>query len=556
MVSMVFRVAALAAQHSSVEGSFLEQRPTKVATVPILRISASLATATGVSCPAARRAKARISQRISRPWRQREYLEHFLLDPLFAVLDAVEHDSARIGQAFEAALEPWGDRLGVPERRWIMNAAFLYPDFRGMGLQAVRGWWVVKANGQSETRELYTWGRGYVDAADTRRRVLVLPTFSSPETRSPDQVKIAVAAYTTGWGRIAEKPRPWGKPFASADTSIEPDEVTVLGVGLENGAIKELWRGSPAAAKGRYESFGRPAITAALGPASAIPGHDCSGCKRLDSCTTIPTLPEILGVHGPDRPLREVSATSLRYYQTCPRQHRLSRINVRGTDEETAATRTGRLVDAKLNALHTMARDCGCALGELRGPLGNPEADIGLEPIERERADRLLAGHRHTCPWNSACVITDVQAQATVVAFDPNASAVIYAKPDLLYREDGALVWRETATSTAPPSSRRSLFDTWKRIQLALALLLCEAGVFGVDNPVARVEVEYLTDRGPDIRYLECGSESNIDAARKVLASVVPLWFNDDRFAPSPGPACIPCPYRRWCPESVQGGGR
>lgn len=514
-----------------------------------------MATATGVPCPVARRAKARISQRISRPWRQREYLEHFLFDPLFAVLDAVEHDGTRIGQAL-AALESWGDRLGVPERRWVTHAAFAYPDFRGMGLRAVRGWWVVQANGRSETRELYTWGRGYVDADDERRRVLVLPTFASPENRSPDPVKIAIAAYTTATGRIAERPSPWGQSFASDETGIEANEVTVLAVGLENGTTRELWRGSPAAAKDRYESLGRPAIAAVMGPAPAIPGHDCSECKRLDGCATIPVLPGVLGVHGPDRPLREVSATSLRYYQACPRQHRLSTINLRGMGDETAATRTGRMVDARLNALHAMPRDEGCTLAELRTPLLELGTGIGMEQIERERAHRLLAGHRHTCPWASGCTITEVQTQATVVAFDPDASAVIYAKPDLLYCEDGALVWRETATSKAPPRSGRSLFDTWKRVQLALALLLCEDGVFGADTPVARVELEYLTDRGPDIRYLECGNESNIQVAREVLASVVPLWFNDDHFAPSPGPACIRCPYQRWCPESVQGGGR
>ncbi len=425
-----------------------------------------------------------------------------------------------------------------------------------MGFRAVRGWWVVQAKGSSETRELYSWGRGYVSDVNERHRVLVMPTFTSPDQRSPDQVKVAIAAYTTAMGSLGERPDPWTGPFSLDDTSVEADEVTVLAVGLNDGATRELWNGSPASAKARYESLGRPAIAAVMGPAEAIPGHDCDECKRLDACETIPVLKGMLGVCDPRRPLREVSATSLRYYQDCPRKDRLARINLHGTSDETAATLTGRTVDARLNALHDMPRDRGCSLDELRAPVSALVGSDRIGSAELERARRLLAGHRYTCPWDSGCAVTGAQAQATIVAFDPDASAIIKAKPDLLYREDGALVWRETATSGAPPRSGWNLFDSWKRIQLAIALLLCEGGAFGADTPVARVEVEYLTDRGPDIRYLECGNDSNIAAAREVLASVVPLWFNDDHFAPSPGPACSRCPYQRWCPESIQGGGR
>jgi hypothetical protein len=514
-----------------------------------------MATAHGVPCSVARRTKARISQPVRRIRRQRPGLEDFLFEPLFTVLDAHEHDGIRLGKALEL-LDRWGERLGVPERRWITHAAFAYPDLRAMGLRAVRGWWVVQANGTSETRELYTWGRGYVSEVDEHRRVLVLPTFVSPEQRETDQVKIAIAAYTTALGRLAERPSRWTEPFTFGDSDVEADDVAVLAVGLENGATRELWRGSPSDAKSRYESLGRPAIAAVMGSAPAIPGHDCSECKRLDVCETIPVLPGLLDVRNPRRPLRDVSAMSLRYYQDCARKERLSRINLRGVGDETAATRTGRVVDARLNTLHDMPRDRGCGLDELRAPLPAVFGTDGISVGEQKRALQLLAGHRHTCPWGSGCAISDAQTQATVVAFDPEASAIIFAKPDLLYREDGALVWRETATSSGPPRSGRELFDTWKGIQLAIALLLCEGGVFGVDTPVARVEVEYLTDRGPDIRYLECGNDSYIDAAREVLAGVVPLWFNDDHFAPSPGPACSRCPFQRWCPESIQGGGR
>lgn len=113
-------------QHPPLEGPFLKQHPGKQATLPILRVSASMASANGIPCPESRRTKAHVNQPWHRPWRQRPAMEGFLFDPLFTVLDAHEHDGVRLGQALNV-LNRWGTRLDVSERRWVTHATFPAP---------------------------------------------------------------------------------------------------------------------------------------------------------------------------------------------------------------------------------------------------------------------------------------------------------------------------------------------------------------------------------------------------------------------------------------------
>ncbi|WP_460887956.1 PD-(D/E)XK nuclease family protein [Promicromonospora xylanilytica] len=485
-----------------------------------------------------------MNEKIERPWRRWERQSDFLIKAVFGVLDQIEGKG-----------RPWSDDLpalaaqhgtfGPAEIAWIINAVTLFPDFAAEGLRPVSGYWVKSGASSSDFRELYSWGRGYTDDSGSLR-VLVLPVLSTPSARLPAPSKVAIAAFTTAFGALSSWPSPWSERFQPAENpGTSPTVVSIRQVGLLDGSVSELFGGTPDEAKDLYEDVGRAVAVQAAAGGPASPGRDCASCKLLDNCDGVPRSTGVLGISAPEAPLRKVSATTLRYHEACPRQARLSSINLSSDAQEPAAIEVGRVVDDVLNRAHNTSASAACTTDQLATLLdATPTA-----PAIADRALKLLSHHAEICARLGTCAITDVQVQATVVAFDPAASSVVVARPDLLYREDGDLVWRETTTSLSSPSAKKHLFNTSKRLQLALAVLLCHAGALG--EPVVRLEVEYLTDRGPDLRPLDVTDPRLVAQARAVVEPVAQSWRQDETFAPAPGPACGSCAYTRWCPDAA-----
>lgn len=512
--------------------------------LPVVRVGASIGTGEEV-CAQRLQAKARVTDRINRPRRAKERLDDFLLKPVFAALDEVELRGMQRSSAVDAATV--GTRLDTPELAWIRNAVERFPDFASEGLLPIDGHWVVAGQAGDEVRELYTWGRGYT-THDRRRRVMVLPSFGPVNGRRAEAEKVAIAAFTTAYGVRSGWPDGWWTPFRrSSEKPVVPDRVTVCQVGLLDGSLLELFDGSPEEARTAYDAIGRPAAERARLGGPAVPGRDCSDCALLDKCGSTWRATGLLGVNSPRAPLRRVSATSLRYHVACPRQARLQSIHLSHDIRESPSVTVGRAVDEALNRAHKAGLSEGCSAIALAHELGSVTT---LTPDEKSRATALLRQHVDLCPWNSGCKPVGARPQASAVAFDPLASAVVLATPDLVYRDDGELVWRETTTSHSPPSSRRHMFDTRKGVQLALAALLCDAGALG--EPVARIEVEYLTDRGADMRYLDPSDPAVIGRARSVIEPLASAWRCDDDFAPTPGAACGSCSFTQWCSVAIE----
>lgn len=468
-----------------------------------------------------------------------------LLGLFFDVLDAIEGD----GRSASDALDVLPDGVGTPERNWIANAVAVYPDMLAEGLRPVRDHWVIQTETAADVRELYTWGRRY-KSVDGRTRVLVLASMSTATRRPASDVKTAIAACTAAWGTPAPWPKPsgWSERFAVRGSHVDvPAWVSVRQIGLLDGSVVDLFEGTPAEARVLYERDGKSAVQRAVAGGPPVPGNTCAGCKLIDGCTVVPRTPGILGVVDPDAPVRSVSATTLRYHDACPQQVRLRGLNLSVASAEPQPIRVGRAVDAALNTVHGQLGEGPCMREQLDAVLVDHVA--GLDEDDVQMVSRRLRRHVDTCSRHGGCEITDERPQARVTAFDPDASAVIYADPDLLYREDGELVWRETTAGWAPPSSRRHLFETRKGIQLALAVLLCHAGALG--EPVGRVEMEYLTDRGADLRFLDVTDPETVAAARAVIEPVAARWRADNTFPATPGRACGSCSFTRWCPDAA-----
>lgn len=514
----------------------------QLSTLPLVRVSASLAADSW--CPHGQSVKTRVSDRYPpRPRRRRTEGSDFLFDPLFDALDAFEVDGVTREDAIEQmqAIES----IGVAEGAWLTHAISRYPDFRQDGLLAVPGLWVIHGVAPDSRRELYAWGRSYA-SEDGSRRVHVFPTSTG---RTPEPAKVAVAAFTTAFGRLATRPSRWWLPFApvsAADTF--PTEVVVRSVSLYDGSFVDLFVGSREEAKDFYDTAGRPNAARAVAGGARVPGSNCCGCKLLDLCNAVPRTPGLLRLSDPAAPLRSVSATTLRYHAQCPRQMRLREQNLPSGRTESDPIRIGRIVDSALDELHRDTSTPPCTSARVDEALATRK---DLAASDRARAAHLLGLHVDVCPW-IAGVATTPRPQAEVVAFDADASALIVAKPDLLYIEDGELVWRETTTSRHALWGATSLFESRKKLQLALALLLCAAGAVAMDRRVARIEVEYLTDNGADLRILDPHDQETQEEARQVIDAVAPAWFADGSFPARPGVACASCAYSEWCPDAVE----
>lgn len=525
-------------------GAALPIRPRTVsAPLPIVRVGAGVGS-DDASCARHEQLKARVTDRIDRPRRAREGRADFLLRPVLAALDEIEVQGRSKPDVLHR-LTKFRDQFDEPEIRWIRNAVANYPDLPADGLVPEPGVWVRRGTADGELRELYSWGRGYV-TPDRKQRVFVFLAFAGASGRPVAPAKIAIAAFTTAFGTACAWPREWSAPFQPTNTpDVAPDRVRVCQVGLLDGSMKTLFEGTPERARAAYERSGRAAAESVITESVATPGRPCGGCKAVDTCSAIHQAPGLLGITMPSTPLRKVSATTLRYHEACPRQARLWSLHLSSDVQEGDRIQVGRVVDGLLDDAHR-----GDDLPRCTGALTDEYLPKTLDADGRVRATKLVTYHAAVCPWNSGSDVTDARVQHEVVAFDPAASAVVSARPDLLYREDGDLVWRETTTSKAPPAADKHLLGTHKRIQIALAVLLCHAGALG--ESVARIELEYLTDVGPDLRYLDPSDPHTVTAARAVVEPVARRWRQDQSFQPLPGSACRTCSYVQWCPDAVR----
>ncbi|WP_444960250.1 hypothetical protein [Nocardiopsis sp. M1B1] len=100
----------------------------------------------------------------------------------------------------------------------------------------------------------------------------------------------------------------------------------------------------------------------------------------------------------------------------------------------------------------------------------------------------------------------------------------------------GALFGDEEALLAAEP-----------RLALAVGLFACGALPAGPDSAV---ELEVLGPRGASVRSLDPGSARVRATARRVVRELAGPWHGDTSHLPTPGEACLDCPYRRWCPAT------
>lgn len=507
----------------------------------------------GDACPAYLSAKARPGQR--RPWARKPALDEVPLGAFMAAVDDVQFGGVPLAVAV-GKLGGKGRPLHPGARRWVRHAATGYlaslPAMAGEATVPVRHFWVAQRGDAKTTWEMYAWGRRYVSPDGSTREIHLLRLCSVREAER-DLPKVAIAAYSAAFGVPAAWPDSWDEPFRLLPSgAVRVGHIRVVEVGLTDGSHAVLFEGTPEEAEAWYAEHARDRLRAVGRGGPQIPGSDCVDCKLFTACDALRRIPGLLGVTAPRAPLRTWSVTNGRDYADCPAKEHLRRLHLPSENEYGPEAVRGLAVHDWLAESHAGPLRAPCTIWDVPNPpddwgagrwhVTGPQARIGT---------LMLANHADLCPFRHGRAITEVRVEPTVAVHDTSANVVVIAKPDLLYLDDGAWVWRELKTRLRLPQRGPGLYREFP--QLALAVVLMAENALGGKPSGQRVELELLSARASDIWLIDPGDPAEVAAAREAVHELAAAWRADERSAARPGPHCADCAVRRWCPDAETG---
>jgi hypothetical protein len=335
------------------------------------------------------------------------------------------------------------------------------------------------------------------------------------------------------------------------------ERVRVVQIGLVDGSRVVLFDGTPAQAEAYFAEHGRRRIAKIAAGGIPVPGMSCASCKQLTVCEQLQRLPGLLGLDAGRATLRTVSISDLRYYRTCPAQSHLTSLNLPRSYRDSPEAELGRAVHGWLEAVHRGGVRTACGIADM--PRHDDDLAGGQWGLTGEAAQlgvRMLAHHPEVCAFQDPDPITEVQVEPRLVFHDTAANAIVIARPDMLYLQDGSWVWREVKTTQKPRWFHDDLLDEFP--QLALAVVLLADGALGGDPARSRVELEVLRPDSSDIPMIDPTDPEQVTKARTVLQQLAQPWRDDEVFGARPGRACRWCRVSQWCPsfpgEDYHGG--
>jgi len=534
----------------------------------LVRASSRTARADERACPASASAKARPGvwprgQASARPPVRPE----FALGPFMTALDLIEHAKVPPQAALErAAAEPGRLPAHPGLMEWTQDAVRCYlaaaPAMARIAGEAVlepaAHEWVYRWSGalpagDHAVYEITAWGRRY-RSPDGSIRELRLPRPGSAGARERDPAEVAVAAYVAAFGVPAERPRRWSDPFRARTCPDQVARVRIVEYGCADGSVRLLFDGTPAGAKAAFRDLGSPRLREAASGTAERPGEGCADCKLLTACTTLPRVPGLLGILAAGQPLRTWSVTNGRDYAICPARDHLRRLHLPRAGEYDQPARRGKAVHARIEELHRRHPARPCTEDDLRADPEQWQEEWQLDAEQARLGARQLAWHLPVCPLAPGASTGQVRPEPSLAVHDPLADVIVLAKPDLLYQDRGAWVWRETKTGGRTQARDTDVLSKYP--QAALAAVVLAAGVLGGEQDGSRVELEILRPDGPDIHLLDPHDPAVADHAREVVRDLAGAWHGDLLLDPRPGPWCTGCEVSRWCTARLQASER
>jgi CRISPR/Cas system-associated exonuclease Cas4 (RecB family) len=475
-----------------------------------------------------------------------------------AALDDVEFHGLRLADAlarFGQASAP----LHGGAVRWAWHAVNSYlASALGIHSPAARPtphFWVKQWADGEATKEVYAWGRRY-ESLDGTVRELRLMRFGVADDDNRRPAKVAVSAYAVAYGEPAQWPQPWAEPFrVTGNSAARVKRVRVVEIGLEDGSHAVLFDGTPAQARELYAKHAREQVRELVEGGSPRPGASCADCKLVTACDALQRVPGLLGIAGPHAPLRTWSVTNGRQYTICPAQDHLLRLNLPRENEYGPAAVRGQAIHEWLTENHTGPLHAACTVWDVPNPPDDWHSGKWHVTGAQARVGALmLANHADLCPFHHGDQITEVRLEHTFAVHDTAANVVVIAKPDMLYLDDGAWVWRELKTRLRLPQRGPDPYHDYP--QLALAVVLMAENALGGKPAGQRVELELLSSRASDIWLIDPSDPAEVNQARAVLHELAAAWHADETYPARPGPHCADCPVRRWCPDADTGATR
>ncbi|MEU5146744.1 PD-(D/E)XK nuclease family protein [Streptomyces yangpuensis] len=480
-------------------------------------------------------------------------LEAFTLGPVMEVIDQVEFEGAPPEVAL-AALTLRTTALHAGHRRYTEHAVHTYLGYGGGAggsgmsarLRPVLPYWVVQRE-NGKFWEMYAWWRRY-ESPDGLVREFRRLRHGTPKGSTPGE--IAIAAYVAARGRTAAWPRKWRNKFQPYGPGSGPARVRVVEVGLGDGRHTVEFDGTVQEAEAYYAEHGHPHVTRVVTGGDPVPGSSCIDCKQFTGCAAVPRTPGVLGLPSQVRPQRKVSVSDLRYHQECPAQELLRGLHLPKDDEYSSAAKLGQAVHAWIERLHRRHGWPACSVADMPAKAENwTSGRWQVSDEEAETGRQMLLHHVSACPFHDTALIEQVETEPLRVVHDTAAQAVVIAKPDLLYREDGSWVWHELKTTRKARWYHDDPLDEYP--QLALAVVLLARGAFGGDPAGSRVEVEVLRPTGSHPYVIDPTDPDRLAKAVAVLRKYAGPWREDETYEARPGRHCQWCPVSRWCPSNT-----
>lgn len=495
------------------------------------------------------------------PW------ETFPLGVVMEILNAVEFDGASADAAVDQVVSSCRSSVHPGMAMWLRHAtrAYLTVDARltaemaadGVDLRPQSRPRVVQHAAENSVRMLTAWGRRY-ESADGGVREFRRLRYGRPRGKATNASSIAIAQVTARGTVAAGNPNRDLPVAMLTGQSDPPTRVRVVEVCLTDATAKVLIDEHPDEIGRWYSERARQSAVKILNGGNRVPGSDCVKCKARLSCGALPRAPGLLGLSGRGTHLRTWSVSSGRYYKVCAAQAHLRELRIPGDDTSNDEVRRGIAVHEWLAAAHGRPGHRPCSQADMPEPGSGKPGIAGHVIDDLEYADirPFLLRHLPACPLAGPSTFTEVAAEQSAVAYDTEADVLVIAKPDLLRRVDGLLVYRELKTSATlwdiTTSNALSLVP-----QLALAVCMIAEGVFG-DGPktpaghvAGRVELELLTPYDAKVITFETAGAGVVTTARQVLARLTAEWHRDTKFQAVPGSWCAACPVARWCPDSA-----
>ncbi|WP_229890428.1 PD-(D/E)XK nuclease family protein [Streptomyces mashuensis] len=491
---------------------------------------------------------------------------------MFAALDLIEHQQRPLALVIRELHSTQGTfgRRSSPAHpgllRWTAEALERYITARATEQETaqaagipptlpVRPEWIARTARQLEPDqrgarqyEHTVWGRRYA-SADGRVRDLWVPSFGRPKAERPEAEKAAMAQVMAQGAPVADFRRGSAPPPDAAAAHPVPQRLRAFAFGCTDGSVLPILDWEQEEVGQQFRQHAAPAFQAAATGTERRPGESCVSCKAISRCPDLHRTPALWGGTPPARRRRRrsVSVWDLRLHSECPAQYHLTRhLRLDSLLVEDPHTIRGRAVDAWLNERHAAHPRASCY--DMPGP---PDRDswgaggFALHGAQAREAAAMLDEHRALCPLTRLDPQEQVRVQHTVTAYVPELDVVALATPDLLYTRGGGWTWRETKTSISRLRQHIPLLRQYP--QLAMGVLLLNAGALGADPRRSWVEFELLGDGRSVLERIDPSIPEVAEEARTVITRLAQPLLEDTAYEPQPGRHCSGCRARRWC---------